>query len=55
MPNEALEEEWQQQDRTVTDYLQSMMERTGMTGDHVDVRIIHGHPVEEIERTRLRR
>jgi nucleotide-binding universal stress UspA family protein len=49
MPNEALEEEWQQQDRTVTDYLQSMMERTGMTGDHVDVRIIHGHPVEEIE------
>lgn len=49
MPNEALEEEWQQQDRTVTDYLQSMMERTGMVGDHVDVRIVHGHPVEEIE------
>lgn len=49
MPNEALEEEWQQQDRTVTDYLQSMMDRTGMTGEHVDVRIIHGHPVEEIE------
>lgn len=49
MPNEALEEEWQQQDRTVTDYLQSMMERTGLTGDHVDVRIVHGHPVEEIE------
>lgn len=49
MPSEALEEEWQQQDRTVTDYLKGMMERTGMVGDHVDVRIIHGHPVEEIE------
>ena len=49
MPNEALEAEWQQQDRTVTDYLQSMMERTGLTGEEVDVRIIHGHPVEEIE------
>ena len=49
MPNEALEEEWQQQDRTVSDYLQSMMERTGLNGEHVDVRIIHGHPVEEIE------
>jgi len=49
MPNEALDQEWQEQDRAVTEYLSNMMEGTGLTGDRVEVRIVHGHPVEEIE------
>lgn len=49
MPNETLDAEWREQDRAVTEYLTAMMERTGLTGDRVEVRIVHGHPVEEID------
>ena len=48
LQDEVVQEEWDQQDRIVSDYLEAMMERTGVAREGVEARIVHGHPVEAL-------
>lgn len=48
LQDDVIQEEWDQQDGIVSDYLESMMTRTGLSGDRVEARIVHGHPVEAL-------
>ena len=48
LQDDVIQEEWDQQDSIVSDYLEAMMERSGLTGDRVEARIVHGHPVEAL-------
>ncbi len=48
LQDDVIQDEWDQQDSIVTDYLEAMMGRTGLGGERVEARIVHGHPVEAL-------